>query len=228
MSLLYTMANEKHLRYEDVMNDPSHEVKNILRGRGLIIGTTMEVVSNTKRNNDEKACFNFFTPSLYSKTVKKLNKHLENKIGYPLVSQRRIESEQHGIYHHFWNPLMDLLWWIIVPTVVMMLIFALYLSWREVTYRYSSYSKGRNHKLNIATSQFISKVKSYRGRNNELKKTDWIEVMEHKSGRIYYIHKHSGRIQRNRPASYHQYSEIHSKLNDIRDHTKVTEIYTKT
>lgn len=222
------LSRAKHgvvTKYEDVMNDPNSEVKNILRGRGLIIGATIEVASYHKRKNDEKACFNFFTPSLYSKTIKKINKRLENKIGYPLVVQGRTQIEQDGIFQDFWNLAMDLLWWIIVPTISTMFIFALYLSWREVNHQYLSYSKRKGHMLyNTTSSRYDSKDKPYDGRNDVLKKADWVEVMEHASGRMYYIHKHSGKIQRNRPAFYHQYSEIHSKLNDIRDHTKVTDL----
>ncbi len=127
-----------HARYEDVQKDPDSEVKNILRGRGLIVGT-IEAGNIPKQDTKTEQCFKLLTPTLYSKAMKKLNQRMEGKIGYPLV-QKTLQRQQ-SLSLCAWNLLMDTLWWIIVPTLILLFHFGIYLLWREISRQYAIYSK---------------------------------------------------------------------------------------
>jgi hypothetical protein len=205
------------------MKDPNSELKNILRGRGLTIGSIN--VNNTLNNNeytksDQKDqnddCFKFFTPTMYSKTIKKLNTRLEAKIGYPMNKVQQRQSQQNNSVFGFdlWNALIDLLWWIIVPTIVILLFFAIYLLWREVRHRYISYL-GTNKKSMPPFTRSNGNKKFTGGTRKDIQKVQWVEVMERSTGRMYYINRTSGKVQWNRPTtSYIQYTGIDPKLNN--------------
>lgn len=127
-----------HARYEDVQKDPDSEVKNILRGRGVIVGA-IEAGNIAKQDTKTEQCFKLFTPMLYSKAIKKLNQRMEGKIGYHLV-QKNLQRPQ-SLSISAWNLLMDTLWWIIVPTLILLFHFGIYLLWREISRQYAIYSK---------------------------------------------------------------------------------------
>ena len=146
---------------------------------------------------------------MYAKVQKKLNKRLETKLGYSMVQQREAGNDNQGLVLKIWNNALQLLWWIVAPTLVFFVFFAIYLFSREMKNRYSFYSK--------------SKLSSHRSRLSNsvpdgLKKPLWIEVMERSTGRMYYVHKTSGRVQWNRPSSYVQYSGIDPKFNNNPDY----------
>lgn len=125
-------------RYEDLLQDPNTHLKNILRGRGITVGAidVTSVRQHELYNHEEKECFNIFTPTLYSKTIRKLNTRLEKKIGYNHIVNKTKQIEEQCVSLYIWNFFMDLLWWIIVPTMVFLFSFAFYLSIAGASKRY--------------------------------------------------------------------------------------------
>ncbi len=111
---------------------------------------------------------------------------------------------------------MDFLWWIIVPTLIILFLFAIYLLWREIHYQYFISSRKANSK-DVAMGD-----KNLSGKGVPKVKPRWIEVMERSTGRMYYVNTTSGKVQWNRPSSaYVRYSGFDPILNDDNAHSRM-------
>lgn len=104
-----------------------------------MIGSIEAPKNVLEKHNTTEACFKAFTPTLMSKAIKKLNKSIESKIGYSLVDNPLVQHTSQS--QMAWNFLMNLLWWIIVPTMIILAIFGIYLTWTKLSHQYELYSR---------------------------------------------------------------------------------------
>ena len=175
-------------RYEDLMQDPSSELKRILRGRGLQFGSSIDVRGNIEhRSNETNLCHPRFTPKMYSKIVTKLNKRMETKVGYSLIEATKYTSQQSGL----WALFLGLMWWIIVPTLTVLLMVMIPIAWKEIIRFMTSSSK------NISEN-----------RHSDSTNPQWIEAMDRATGQLYYVNRETGRVQWNRPSHFQRYKGI--------------------
>lgn len=136
-----------HTRYEDLLEDQAQTIKSILRGRGLYFDKDSNTTNTTCKPPDRtfqkiqkyyltQEYLKLFTSKDIFYSVKKLNKKLETRIfGYeippngawPWVEEER--AHQSGFMVKIWNFAMMILWWIVVPTIALLLLFTPFLVW---------------------------------------------------------------------------------------------------
>ena len=122
------------LRYEDLLPQNTEKViKNALRGKGLAIGpfnVTSNLLVDKHRNSDAfldnegDSIRIFFEQRTIDRALKKLDKNLEVKIfGYEIPPNELFPSSMasRNWYKRIYRACVDILWWVIVPTVVLML-----------------------------------------------------------------------------------------------------------
>ena len=190
-------------RYEDLLQDPSLELKGILRGRGIVVGATIEVPNMINRVNETNLCHPRFTPTMYSKITRRLNKRIEKKVGYSLIPEKEPNVET-GLTSKMWTLFLDLMWWIIVPTAAIISLVVLPLAFKEI-YRLIiiSFNGERSNADNSNNRQKIGSTK-----------LQWIEVMERSTGRLYYVNRETGKVQWNRPSHFERYTGIDPIFNN--------------
>jgi len=148
------------VRYEDLLTDLSGTMKSILRGRGIDFGNTTFVdVSTTKaeltdgrgytqqlqvpfenhRYYIDREYLSLFDEKTRDRVCNGLNKRLEKKIGYNLASiaeesksVKKGERNVKGLILSLWRLSMNILWWIVVPTVTFTVLFAVLVLWLKI------------------------------------------------------------------------------------------------
>jgi hypothetical protein len=145
------------VRYEDLVADLSGAMKSIFRGHGIILGnvsfvdvlTTQTMITDQNgykhqieepfenhRYYTEKEYLSLFDERMMVGVVNGLNKRLEKKFGYsfPLAASNISDQRRKAktILGSIWNVCMTILWWIVVPTVTLVVIFSVLVAWMKV------------------------------------------------------------------------------------------------
>ena len=191
-SIMKKMKYSVHIRYEDLLQHPDTAIKNVLRTKGIVNGA-LNATSAVNRDEERtkfylnKEYLNLFTPKAMSRSVKQLNKRLEKTFGYKvqplddttfLKNIRMRRSLIQLIGHYF----MNLLWWIVAPTSVLITLSMPLLLWRDI-------KKWISPSQRSSLSEHESKVV-------------WVEMAEKANGRRYYMNKRTGQVQWNRPYAF--------------------------
>lgn len=202
-------------RYEDLLQDPTSELKNILRGRGLVVGSSINVVTNIVDNNrvndTKQLCHPRFTPKMHSKINYKLNKRMEKKVGYSLEGgggAKHPNTQSSTI----WTFFLGLMWWIIVPTLTIVTIILIPIAFKEISSLFVSTTMSRNDQ----GTETIKNNTTYRTKtfSGTITKPQWVEVMERSTGRLYYVNRETGRVQWNRPSHFERYKGMNPIFNN--------------
>ncbi len=143
------------LRYEDLINDTDKVIKNAIRGRGVGVGSfnttaALAVIDLSKREPYlNKEYLKVYPKQAIDRTIRKLDKKLESKLlGYripPLddwISPKEMQHRSRNWYQRFFHTCMEVLFWIVIPTMVLILLSTLIISFKDIKQAASSfYSK---------------------------------------------------------------------------------------
>ena len=195
-------------RYEDILQNPDTTIKNALRGRGLGIGA-FNATANSKLDEDKRRAYlnkeylGLFPRKAITRSMKKLNMKLETKtFGYKIpphddwVSPKEQLHRERDWFQRIFYFCMDILWWIVTPTVAFVLLCLPILLWSELKQFVLLFSPKNQSKSKSSVT------------------TPWVELMEITTGRMYYTNKGTGDVQWNRPYRFipYNYSRDNPKL----------------
>jgi hypothetical protein len=202
--IIKRMKNGVLIRYEDLLQDADRAVKNALRGNGLAVGSfnmssTLIATDLGKRDSYlNKDYLQIFPQKAIDRSIQKLDTKLETKLlGYKIpplddwVSPKELKIRDRNWYQRCWYTCVEVLWWIVIPTIALIMLSMLIILCRDIKQVTSSFffnaSYGKNAQTTIQSNE------------------KWFQLKESTTGQTYYRNRITGRVQWNRPRKFIPY-----------------------
>ncbi len=128
--------------FSGLLLDSSRNTTNSSHAASTSTGTHDDEPPSTFKRRDfyvNKDYLHLFPAKVMTRTIRTLDKSLESKLlGYKIppndhwISPQERRIQQRNRIEHIWHAFMDILWWITVPTLIVLLLSLLFILWNQM------------------------------------------------------------------------------------------------